>query len=108
MSTFVNLPCDLETTTAEYKRRNNKTVLNEKDKKFIQAMMNLRNNHNIEMKKRKCTEYLKSSPLSSIFVNKSKETKLNKTLTQENTTVKKEEAQKCSAILMNGKQCSCK
>lgn len=72
------------------------------DEKMIKSIFVLRTSYQDEFEKRRCSVMLKEIPRSSIF--EKQQTKPKK----ENITEIKNSSSICTAILMNGKPCTCK
>ena len=95
----------IESITQEYKMKNELDELSNYDNKLIKSIFNLRNNYADELKKRKCSVFLKDHIVTSVFDKQNKEKndkkeKQNKEVA-DCTTI-------CEAVQMNGKNCKSK
>jgi len=88
----------IESITNEYKIRNGLDELSNYDNKLINAIFKLRNGYGEELKKRKCSVFLKEPIIVSVFDKKNKneknENKVNSII--------------CEAVQMNGNNCKAK
>lgn len=91
---------DIDLIKREYKSRNNIVELNDFDTKLIESIQKLRIGYSSELNNRKCSKFLSTAPLTSIFEQKKK--------TKGNIKQIKDEIQivRCTAnILKDGSQC---
>ena len=94
----------VESITNEYKIRNKLDELSDYDIKLIKSIYNLRNGYAEELKKRKCSIFLKDPVIVSVFDKQNKE----KNEKKEKKTKELAMVVICEAVQMNGNKCTAK